>query len=253
MSYILDALKKADRERGIAKVPTLGTIHAAAPKSGNVRWAAIAFILILTAAVAGLYMYSGSGSNGNDPASTNVVSQNPVPDQSEEAGPDSSARPDEAGLIQTRAVSDTVPRTPPVEAPQEAPESSIARSRRGETPSSPSTGYLPSAPAAESSYSGAIDEEFTKSVEENPAVNRKTVPMAAEITPRPAPLNEAVQEMEVTIHLYSDVAESRKIFINGKKYAEGDYVDGTYLIESITPEGAVLSYEGARAVIKAAD
>jgi len=252
MSYILDALKKADRERGIAKVPTLGTIHAAAPKSGNVRWAPIAFILVLMAAVAGLYMYSGSGSSGNDPTSTKVVSRSPVPDRSEAREPDPGVQPDQAGLLQRRAASDTVPRTLPAEETQEAPETSVARSRRGETPASPSTGYVPSAPAARSSYGGAIYQESTESVEENPPVNRKTVPMATDV-PRPAALNEAVQGMQVTIHLYSDVAESRKIFINGRKYAEGDYVDGTYLIESITPEGAVLSYEGARAVIKAAD
>ena len=41
------------------------------------------------------------------------------------------------------------------------------------------------------------------------------------------------------------------IFINGRKYTEGDYVEGRYLIESITPDGAVLNYQGARATLKA--
>jgi hypothetical protein len=89
-------------------------------------------------------------------------------------------------------------------------------------------------------------------LEETP-VNRETAVPAPDVSPRPALLDEAVQEMQVTIHLYSDVAENRKIYINGRRYAEGDYIDGIYLIESITPEGAVLNYQGHRAELKAAD
>ena len=40
------------------------------------------------------------------------------------------------------------------------------------------------------------------------------------------------------------------VIINGKKYVKGDYVDGHYLIENITAEGALLSYEGERAILR---
>ena len=65
-------------------------------------------------------------------------------------------------------------------------------------------------------------------------------------------LQEVIQGMEISIHLYSDTPANRMIFINGRKYIEGDRIEGLYLIESITPEGAVLSYRGAEASIKAA-
>jgi hypothetical protein len=90
-------------------------------------------------------------------------------------------------------------------------------------------------------------------IERAPAIRDIAAPPAADDSPGPTPLSEAIEGMHVTIHLYSEVAENRKIYINGRKYAEGDYVDGTYLVESITPEGAVLSYQGSRAVLKAAD
>ncbi len=56
--------------------------------------------------------------------------------------------------------------------------------------------------------------------------------------------------MTMSIHFFSENKAERLVFINGKKYIEGDYVEGIYLLESITPEGAVLSYEGERAVLK---
>ena len=40
------------------------------------------------------------------------------------------------------------------------------------------------------------------------------------------------------------------VFINDRKYQEGDYVEGRYLLEKITPEGAVLGYQGERVLLK---
>jgi hypothetical protein len=63
-------------------------------------------------------------------------------------------------------------------------------------------------------------------------------------------LNEAVAKMNMTILFYSETKSERMVFINGRRYAEGDYVDGFYLIDSITPEGAWLSYQGNRAILR---
>jgi len=56
--------------------------------------------------------------------------------------------------------------------------------------------------------------------------------------------------MNLSVLLYSDTPADRIVFINGRKYGEGDHIDGKYLIESITLEGAVLSYQGERAVLR---
>jgi hypothetical protein len=55
--------------------------------------------------------------------------------------------------------------------------------------------------------------------------------------------------MNLTVLLYSDTPADRIVFINGRKYVEGDHIDGKYLLESITLEGAVLSYQGEQAVL----
>jgi hypothetical protein len=57
-------------------------------------------------------------------------------------------------------------------------------------------------------------------------------------------------KMTLSILSFSEAKSERLVFINGKKYLEGEYVEGNYLLESITPEGAVLSYEGERGVLR---
>jgi len=41
------------------------------------------------------------------------------------------------------------------------------------------------------------------------------------------------------------------VFINGRKYVEGQQVDGGYLLEAISPEGAVLTRDGQRFFLRA--
>jgi hypothetical protein len=40
------------------------------------------------------------------------------------------------------------------------------------------------------------------------------------------------------------------VFINGRKYVEGDYVEDKYYLESITLDGAVLTYQNERVLLK---
>jgi hypothetical protein len=56
-------------------------------------------------------------------------------------------------------------------------------------------------------------------------------------------------KMTLNVFVYAEAAAERMIIINGKRYAKGDYIDGLYLVEDITPEGPVLSFRGERAVL----
>jgi hypothetical protein len=46
--------------------------------------------------------------------------------------------------------------------------------------------------------------------------------------------------------LYGATAADRMVFINGRKYVEGQHVGGDVVVERITAEGAVLAHEGRR-------
>jgi hypothetical protein len=65
-----------------------------------------------------------------------------------------------------------------------------------------------------------------------------------------AALLEAIAKMKLDVFVYADVREKRMVVIDGRRYAEGDQVDGRYLLEAITNEGAVLSHGGARAILR---
>ena len=56
--------------------------------------------------------------------------------------------------------------------------------------------------------------------------------------------------MTLSVLMYADSEAERFVFINGRKYLKGDYVDDRYLIENITAEGAVLTYEGEHATLR---
>jgi phosphomannomutase len=66
----------------------------------------------------------------------------------------------------------------------------------------------------------------------------------------PSMLREALGKMTLDVFVYTDVEADRMVVINGRRYTEGEYVDGLYLIDNITPEGVALRYRGERAVLR---
>ena len=57
--------------------------------------------------------------------------------------------------------------------------------------------------------------------------------------------------MKLQVVVYSDVATQRMVFIDNRKYVEGQSIDGNVLVESIVPDGAILLYQGKRTKLRA--
>jgi Type II secretion system protein B len=57
-------------------------------------------------------------------------------------------------------------------------------------------------------------------------------------------------KMRLDTFVYTDVPADRMVTINGRKYIEGEQVDGLYRIESITREGVLLSYKDEKLVLR---
>src|SRR5207249_985626 len=49
--------------------------------------------------------------------------------------------------------------------------------------------------------------------------------------------------------IYSEVPEKRMIFVNGRKYVEGDTIEGRLRVEEIREDGVALSGEGHRVTL----
>ena len=55
-----------------------------------------------------------------------------------------------------------------------------------------------------------------------------------------------VPPMHLDLHVYSNVPGQRFIFVNSRKYKQGDTLQEGPVIEEITPDGAVLNLRGSR-------
>jgi general secretion pathway protein B len=56
--------------------------------------------------------------------------------------------------------------------------------------------------------------------------------------------------LKMDMHVYNRTPAKRFVFINFKKYREGDTLDRQTAIEEITPTGAVLNYDGQRFLLR---
>jgi general secretion pathway protein B len=248
MSYILDALKKAERERGISKVPTLETVHDSQSVPQIRRWI-IPGLFILCAAVI-LWLLLFPLRSKKDPASLHTA-ESVVPVQqsvAKEIAP-ASAKAAPAVITQTETPAPAKPVTSQETPAQKTPVAVIPAPPPAQAVDSrPAPAAKTPEPAQEPVGGGGNPEVKVRpssATQEKPPIQEK--PLNQE---NPLPIRAAIASMTMTIHSFSDVQAERFVFINGKKYSEGDYVDGYYRIESITPEGAVLSYEGIRATLR---
>jgi type II secretory pathway component PulC len=75
-------------------------------------------------------------------------------------------------------------------------------------------------------------------------------PVAPPAAAPPTPAEKAALKLEALI--YSDVPAQRMVFINGRRYAEGEMVDGRLRVEEIQEDGVALSDQGRRFTLRVA-
>ncbi|MEJ2245447.1 MAG: general secretion pathway protein GspB, partial [Acidobacteriota bacterium] len=246
MSYILDALKKAERERGIAKVPTLTTVHDIYERPRNRSWGTPIAVMILLAAGMGFLLYFWTRPTPPVPGSPDFS------EQEHEAGPPTlgsvnfrepdktdSASGQQKQLQNTTSYKSPVPTTETAglnTGDQAAP--GIARIQNEEmlNPSPPAK--LPTqTEITTSNVPNIIDETLQLPKESAGDIGLEdSLPFTRDSPSQTSALQEAMQGMNITILMFAEDPADRLVFINGRKYVEGDYVDGLYLIESITQD-----------------
>ncbi|MBT8130684.1 MAG: general secretion pathway protein GspB [Gammaproteobacteria bacterium] len=242
MSFILDALKRAEslRARQHEALPAdagLGAIAQPATRQKS-RWLAVGFIsstaiAVLLALLLGNQSRQQSAvsdlapSNGTSEVSFPVV----TPDQP-------LAELVDAGKREVR------PLAREVAAPEPAPKTRT-----------PGTVVISDQPldATETVPSGrsgtvVVSQEPLTANDQQPVriltnVTTENLPSYQELV-----LNRRVQmpEFHLDIHVYSEFADKRFVFVNNRKYREGQKLDEGGTVERITPGGAVLNHRGYR-------
>jgi len=229
MSYILDALRKSDRQRQIGAVPRVHTLqdhYAAEPVARN-PWIAVAVIAILiNIGIGGWFWWQHQQPTaGGEPLS--AAAADPAQQQMgvHQAVPAPTVQPADASQI-ARAVP-----TPP------APPVSPALPR----PTQPLPAGTP-----------AVDLEQVVVFESIAQPRALAAPAAhrfddlVDISELPSSLHLAMLALKINVHVYDPKASQRFVLIDMKRYAEGHALPQGPVIEAITPDGVVLAYQGRR-------
>lgn len=243
MSYILDALRKADAQRerdpsrGIhaqpVRAPTADNEGPAASRTGF--WAAVAAGLAVLA-VAGGYLYRDSIDVPAAPPPVQVAAA-PAPAPSEPVPPP----PATAVLPPPVVVPPAVPAARP--APLPAPAAATVRQVSGDA-----------APAAAAAAPRRAAASAPAAAASAAAVAVPAAPAAA--PPAPAPAAEAASlpagppadapKLSISGGVYSANAAQRMLIVNGQVFNEGAEVSAGLVLEEIRPKAAVLKFRGSR-------
>jgi general secretion pathway protein B len=62
----------------------------------------------------------------------------------------------------------------------------------------------------------------------------------------PLAFRQSLPTLKLEVLVYAERPGEGLVFINGRKYTEGQAVEGTLTLEAITPDGVILSREGTR-------
>jgi len=220
MSYILDALKKADRDRHPVAVPTPATVHRTpAPPSRRRRlwpWIAGAVIVVNVGVWLWILRPAPSVPDGALVSVTREPATSPAPAAPSQAPPSATRSAPSVPLSRLEQHPDAAPRSASPPKPETAPEKSPA-------------------PAVDSAPVTPLERDMA-------------TPPASQEPPVP---QEVFANLHLQVHVYSEVPAERRVFINNHKYVEGQRIDANLVIESITSDGVFVSYQGKRVLLRA--
>lgn len=223
MSYILEALRKAEQERQIGQAPRLQAI-AATERQRRRIWPTLVVIgLLVNAGVMALVFLQPWRELLPAPevAAPMAPAPPPAPEAAVATVMPSPIAPPPALVAEPRiALAESVPLKP-------------AAVPRKTTPK-PQPVAVP-APV------------------ETPRVALADAPLTPEAPPPlqalPDEVRRALPALNLDIHVYSDEPDKRFVLINSKRYQSGDQLREGPLLEAITPDGAVLRFRDQRFVL----
>ncbi|MEZ5583275.1 MAG: general secretion pathway protein GspB [Candidatus Competibacteraceae bacterium] len=222
MSYILEALRKAEQERNLGRVPDLQTAPMPIPQPKRRLWPLVLGLVLVANGVALALLWWPDYRSRlvvSDPQLA-IPAAEPVVPASRNAIVNSLDRP--IANPQTESVS-------PVAFPAQSVQATLQPLSEPEPAVAPIT--PPPAPPP------APEPTPARLPESQPAIALQALPMT---------FRQTVPQLNLDVHVYSTAVRKRFVLINSKRYQEGDLLNEGPLLEAITADGAVLSYQGQR-------
>ncbi|MEE4638882.1 MAG: general secretion pathway protein GspB [Wenzhouxiangella sp.] len=290
MSYILDALRKSERQRRLGQPPDLdaapSTDESDRPqRSGRLKWAAGAALLVLLATVGGIYWYIEQRAPvafdqplvGEQVVPPPAQSPPAPPDEptaeaaGADAGADQAQDTEEAGQRRTRSVADrrspshqrpvtSVSRpaparpgavaTPPPVVPEGERERLVAdaeTARRLIEERSATAARQTTAPSRTSDRAG--ESESNPALETEPGWEPDRAEYV-EVWELPLAIRRELPELHLSIHVFSAEPAERFVLINGERRREGDSLGEGARLTEISRRGAVVDFRDYRFLLQ---
>lgn len=279
MSYILDALKRAEAERSRGEIPDLhaqplGDLPAAeakAPAGSRVLWVAGAAAIMLLGGAGGWWLSRDGASKPDpavavrpEPAPVAAVIPPAIPPAAAPTAPMQGASAAVAPAAPPPSPTITLAPAPVAEADVAAPPASPASSKAKALATAaasgvkadalakagPSAADAAAAPAGNAQPGSAVSGTPAVSV---PATNQATSPGTASPDEKVVALRDLPDDVRASLppltvagSTYSENPASRMLIINGKLVHEGDKLTPELTLQQIRLRSAVLSFRGTR-------
>jgi general secretion pathway protein B len=240
MSFILDALKKSENDRQRQNGPALYEVKLAAPRTQLPLWAiCLGVVLVANLAVGMWVLFRGRSHEGSaqaaapaptyaaQPAVARVppVAQPVVPAPVNQAPPPAQA-------VSAQQPSMQAPAQPGTAAPPQGSTSTYAAGGQAADAAGQSTNPDDYAPAAEANNPSGFHV-------------RRATESGLQLY-SDAAANGGLPELRVDMHTYAVRPQDRFVLINMQKAREGDMLPQGVRVESITPDGVVVSHNGSQ-------
>lgn len=228
MSYILDALRRADSERERGAVPSLHSkpVPAALADADDegersriqpLHWA----VGGLSLALVGVLLWLFLGRDAAEPAPPLAAANPPPP------------------------VAGTMPAPPPLQ-PAPAPAPMRAEAPPAVLPSTPPAPVQTAPPVPRRAQVAAAAPTPRAAPKVQPAASAAPERPVQSVSELPEEIRRELPQLSVGGAMYSQNASNRMLILNGQVFHEGDKVANNLVLEQIKLKSAVLSYRGYR-------
>lgn len=255
MSLILDALKRAERERHAGPTPAFDNLPAPrGPRRRWYRWLALSLLALVAVAVA------VSVTRRPRPVAAPATTAAPQQEAAPVAPPTQAARPP----VRTRPVPEVIPGTEGVASLDElTPESDLELVPAAPTAAAPASTEPPAAAPAQPQPVPAVDEEPVAAAppaltgaaqSQTPSAgedSRAAIPPALtqkapvrKLREMPPDYRADFPALTVEVHVFEP--GRRFVMVNGRRYREGERLaEGPHIVE-IVRDGIVFDYRGEK-------
>jgi len=269
MSYILDALKKADKERKRGTVPNLSTVQEPTPHKSkkNSLWPYILILaLLINAGILILWLSPWESKEATIVAkSPVVVTHEPLSTVSSHEFSDiqshSAIKSIQSEKAAPSGINDSEEKAPPDLQATVTPKKSfdtqqqkqtipMHTAQKDEVPDESSKGIQ----TRESSSTTSTDESSMATTETTTSDQQQsstTTPSGLRIRLHdleslPSSIKENIPDINISVFVYSDDPASRVVKINGQTIREGQELADGLKVEKIVPNGVIFNYEDYR-------